>query len=69
MNGHGHPNGAHGSEGSVPSRGASGSNPPIAEIVGSAGETVDALRHHSVGCLSGLDWRMWQQLTRRRSGT
>ncbi|KAF2995393.1 ubiquitin-specific protease doa4 [Curvularia kusanoi] len=44
----GHSNGAHGSEGSVPSRGAPGSNPPIAEIVGSATETVESLRHHSI---------------------
>lgn len=48
MNGHGYTNGAHGSDGSGQSRGSSGSNPPIAEIVGSATETVEGLRHHSV---------------------
>ncbi|KZM24157.1 ubiquitinyl hydrolase [Ascochyta rabiei] len=46
MNGHSHA--APGSDGPGPSRGSGGSNPPIAEIVGSATETVDGLRLHSI---------------------
>ncbi|KAH6629282.1 hypothetical protein C7974DRAFT_394208 [Boeremia exigua] len=44
----GHTNGAHGSDASGQSRGSGGSKPTIAEIVGSATETVDGLRHHSI---------------------
>jgi hypothetical protein len=51
-----HSNGADGSRGSDGAgdpRGASGSYPPIAEIVASASETVEALKHHSV---CGVDY-------------
>jgi ubiquitin carboxyl-terminal hydrolase 8 len=50
MNG-AHGNGADGSRGSDGAgdpRGAGGSYPPIAEIVASASETVEALKHRSV---------------------
>lgn len=46
-----HSNGADGSrdsEGAGDPRGARGSYPPIAEIVASASETVEALKHNSV---------------------
>jgi hypothetical protein len=53
-----------GSDGAGDSRGAAGPYPSIAEIIASATDTAEALRHHSVYAEGPLS--IWQSLTTRR---